>query len=504
MITLNNGTLNLNGNNDALSTGIALAGNGTVTGSGTLNLAVGAGVTNTAGANVINVNLAQAATNGTIKIGGGTLTLGGNNTNYAGEIYNSGTLVAAGSGSALGTGVLSNSAGSVLDLGGQTYGNTITNLGFTMTNSSTTKAVLNGPLGNGAIWYMGLAPGQSIQVNGTVTGNHSLNFSGGGTLVENSPSWASSASATISASADSTVQLTSTSAFGAFGGFKMNDAHLDLNGATAPADNIYIGSGTTTGANLYNSSATTAAANGAQLIINTTGTYVNGGVTNNYSRGIVGAVAGSTLNIGDQVTDLGAGTNNTRGTLEVSGAGIVALTNNNNAYSTAQVDQGATLSVLAGANLGATNAIAVAGSLISAGALTLPSATTITIATTNATSGSDFGQITVNSGTLTYAGTLTLNVPAGSSAYFDTLFNFTSQTGDFTAANIVEPSQSFVMSTTSGSGIWTAIDNSGVTYTFTDATGALTASVPEPGTCAMVGLGLSALAVTIIRRRRND
>jgi hypothetical protein len=90
------------------------------------------------------------------------------------------------------------------------------------------------------------------------------------------------------------------------------------------------------------------------------------------------------------------------------------------------------------------------------------------------------------------------------------VINFTSETGDASAVNFNDyTGNNAVVSVslteaTPGSGLWSGLDGTN-TITFNAASGTLAVnSVPEPGTCAMVGLGLSALAVTIIRRRRND
>ena len=128
---------------------------------------------------------------------------------------------------------------------------------------------------------------------------------------------------------------------------------------------------------------------------------------------------------------------------------------------------------------------------------------------TNALVQDGYDQIQINGGTLAYNGTLNINSPSSLAVLFGgatksvVLFSgMTSVTGDL--SNLYFNAGSSWVETGSGaSGVFSYTD-AGTTYTFTQATGTLAEAVPEPGTCAMVGLGLSALAVTIIRRRRSN
>jgi autotransporter-associated beta strand protein len=137
------------------------------------------------------------------------------------------------------------------------------------------------------------------------------------------------------------------------------------------------------------------------------------------------------------------------------------------------------------------------------------STTTLDIEDVNASAGTGYDQIVINGGALAYNGTLnitstqTLAQLFGGASQSVVLFSgMSTPTGDLTAVEF--NAGATWTETATSSGIFTYTDGVN-TYSFTDATGTLAATaVPEPGTCAMVGLGLSALAVTIIRRRRND
>ena len=54
-------------------------------------------------------------------------------------------------------------------------------------------------------------------------------------------------------------------------------------------------------------------------------------------------------------------------------------------------------------------------------------------------------------------------------------------------------------------GIWT-VSSGGLKYQFSDSTGQLTvtAAVPEPSTCMLLGIAMTAMVAMIVRRRRNE
>ena len=137
------------------------------------------------------------------------------------------------------------------------------------------------------------------------------------------------------------------------------------------------------------------------------------------------------------------------------------------------------------------------------------STTTLDIENINQAAGTGYDKIVINGGALAYNGTLNITSTStlaqlfGGAAQSVVLFSgMSTPTGDLTAVEF--NAGATWTETSTSSGVFTYTDGVN-TYSFTDATGTLAATaVPEPGTCAMVGLGLSALAVTIIRRRRND
>jgi|GEM_PF-2815315 len=226
------------------------------------------------------------------------------------------------------------------------------------------------------------------------------------------------------------------------------------------------------------------------------------------------------------LTKGGAGTLVLTGQNSYSGAttvssGVLAM-DGTNTFSALTVLTGATLAGHNGSlgavslNSGATlnpDLVSGARSLLNVTSLSLGSTTTLDIEYLNAPAGTGYDQIQINGGALTYSGALNIN----SLSSLATLFGGASQsvvlfsgmvnptTGTLTSVVFNQSGQAADTFASSGTGagvVWT--DQTG-NYTFTPSTGTLAViMVPEPGTCAMVGLGLSALAVTIIRRRRND
>jgi autotransporter-associated beta strand protein len=94
-------------------------------------------------------------------------------------------------------------------------------------------------------------------------------------------------------------------------------------------------------------------------------------------------------------------------------------------------------------------------------------------------------------------GALTLNFTTGAPTTDYLLFAGNSTTGTFDSINL---SGSFSGALVNNSGMWTGTSN-GYSFTVDQTTGALSvAAVPEPGVCAMLGLGLA--SVLFLRRRR--
>jgi len=211
-----------------------------------------------------------------------------------------------------------------------------------------------------------------------------------------------------------------------------------------------------------------------------------------------------------------AGNNNYSGATTVS-AGTLVI-NTTNTATAVTISSTGTLagnggSVGAVINNGALNLdlVSHANGLLTMTSLTLSAAstTTLDLENINQAAGTGYDQIVINGGALAYNGTLnitssqTLAQLFGGATQSVVLFSgMSTPTGDLTAVEF--NAGATWTETSTSSGVFTYTDGVN-TYSFTDATGTLAATVvPEPGTCAMVGLGLSALAVTIIRRRRND
>ena len=105
---------------------------------------------------------------------------------------------------------------------------------------------------------------------------------------------------------------------------------------------------------------------------------------------------------------------------------------------------------------------------------------------------------------LTYDGTLTLTLGttfAEGSYSFD-LFDFGSQTGSFDSVTLGGSYGGSLVN--DGLGVW-GLTSGAETWTFDQSTGALALGVvPEPSTLALSGLGLLALAVSALRKRRRS
>ena len=219
------------------------------------------------------------------------------------------------------------------------------------------------------------------------------------------------------------------------------------------------------------------------------------------------------------------------GALTQSGAGTLTLSGANTYTGATTVSAGILLinnttgsgtgtgavTVASGASLGGSGTISGAttiqsggflapgnspGILTFSGDLTLASGSFTNMEITGSTRGTDYDGIDVD-GALTYGGglTLTSNTLIGVGEY--NLFDFTSESGDFssiTLSGTAYASNAFIQD----GDVWDAIvDNQ--TYTYSQVTGNLvvaTAAVPEPETFALLG-GLLALTYVLGRRRHR-
>ena len=219
------------------------------------------------------------------------------------------------------------------------------------------------------------------------------------------------------------------------------------------------------------------------------------------------------------------------GALTQSGAGTLTLSGANTYTGATTVSAGILLinnttgsgtgtgavTVASGASLGGSGTISGATTIQSGGFLapgnspgiltfsddlTLASGSFTNMEITGSTRGTDYDGIDVD-GALTYGGTLTLtsNTLIGVGEY--NLFDFTSESGDFSSITLSGTAYANNTFTQDGD-VWDAIvDNQ--TYTYSQVTGNLvvaTAAVPEPETFALLG-GLLALTYVLGRRRRR-
>ena len=539
------GTLDLNGYSQAFS---VITGNGPIkTGAGTLTWSVAA-APSYAGAISIDANGTVAITNSYSETplnsftGSGTLsfqpvgaldstvyngipnyitnttstktsTFNNENSSFTGTSLFNNALVN------INTGAINATTGIITGLGSSTIknanGSGLNNIKITATN---TAYEMDNPINTGsAIDQMKLSPkiGDTFTLAGLVSGSGTLSIGTGGTLVL--------------ANANNSFS----------GGFIMNKGVVKI------ANGGALGTGPFT----WNIS-TDGTANGILSVTDNASLSQNidlGWSSTSYFVGEINVATGKKLTMGGNIltatnafytpialpssggaglTKSGSGTlvlngqNNYAGATTIS-AGVLAM-NGTNTATAVSVSSGATLAGQNG-SLGAVtissggtlnlDLVSGARSLLNVTSLSLGSTTTLDIEDVNASAGTGYDQININGGALTYNGLLNIN----SLSSLATLFGGASQsvvlfsgmvnptTGTLTSVVFNQSGQLADPFTSSGTGagvVWT--DQSG-NYTFTPSTGTLAViMVPEPGTCAMVGLGLSALAVTIIRRRRND
>jgi autotransporter-associated beta strand protein len=550
------GTVNVNS-----TVNVSTLSNNASTVSGTGTLSASTEVISSA-AGTISASVAGA---GSLTIKSGTLSLNGSNS-YTGQTYiGSSAALVLGNNNALGGSTFMTNTNGTLDLNGKSVSGVSMELNHgTLTNSSASSASWAGgiildptnatiALGNGNLTLGGA-------ITGGVTGNagiYALNYSGPGTLTLSgndtftggtrvstgqlnvSGSLLGSDTVTLASSAvlnltgagtvGNIVATSSTSAqiilgsSAANGGIVagstvLNHGTLDLAGASVGAIPLALTNGVIT-----NSSTSSASWSGNIDLqqTNSTISLENGSVT------LSGAITNGSTTQGSgtySLTKSGAGTLTLSGVDTYTGgtritAGLLNVTGSLLGSDTVTVNSGGQLSgtgsvgnvVLTGTaaltpSLGNNRAVLTLASLaINSSTAT----TTLDLENINQAAGTGYDQIVINGGALAYNGTLnitstqTLAQLFGGASQSVVLFSgMSTPTGDLTAVEF--NAGATWTETATSSGIFTYTDGVN-TYSFTDATGTLAATaVPEPGTCAMVGLGLSALAVTIIRRRRND
>ncbi len=522
-VDISGGTLNISNFTDTV--GSLVMSNGSVTGTGkltattytlsggTLDAPTGTGtmtVTNgsvtmngASDANTINVNL------------GGTLTLAGSSANSvnATNIYvNSGGTLLMATNDRIGNATALVVDGGTFDLA--TYNETVNSVvlkGGGALNSSSTAVVLvssntydmqsgsaTARLGGGSIDV-----GLTKTTAGTVVLSASNTYVGTTTISEGVLRIAhanalGTAQNGTTVSSGAALEMSNGIAVGAGENLSLSGDGVSSGGAlrNVSGNNNYGGAITMAANSRINSDAGTLTLDGA---IGGAGINLTvGGAGNTAINRAIATSAGTFTKDGSGTVTL-SGTNTYTGTTTVSAGAL--LINGNNAAATGAV------SVASGATLGGSGTIGGAttvdgtlapgsspGVLTFTNGLTLNSSaiTLMELAGTNGVVGTDFDQIKLTGGTLTYGGALTitnwgsfdlLTQPASYN-----LFSFSSKTGNFGSVAVGN-----AILTLGGSNTWTG-SSGGTLYTFTENDGVLTAAVPEPSTVALLALGFGAMA----------
>lgn len=520
--TISGGTLTNNGSaldarNGAINTTLAGSAGITKTTGGTLTL--GNTAANTfSGDTVVTEGVLTASSTNVVSIGG-NLTIGSSGGGNAATfnsgsasswaqgktltVYSNGTVnfgnnaqvLAAAStlnitgGTVIGTSIVNNAAATINLTGGTLNGNfTGAAATYNILSSATTSSVgIATSAGNQTFNVDDGVAATDLSYTGTLGGAFGIVKNGAGLMAATSNS-AYTGATTINAGTLSVVTLANGGTISNLGASTNVASNLLLrDGATLR----YTGSGHgtdrlfTVGSNGAGHSATLDASGTGAVSFTNTGSVAWG--TTNQTR---------TLKLG------GTGTaNNTLSALVAdNGTGAVSLTK-----------QGAGTWVLANANTytGATAveggrlALASGGSIASASALSIGSAATFDVSAKSAYAlGTGGVTIGVGSGSaglfeagaaaLTFGGTLTLDFAGPSFASSYNLFDFGSQSGDFTS--VVATGGISGTFTSSGADTWTGVFGD-FTLSFSETTGILSVSaVPEPSTFAAIS-GVMALAV---------
>lgn len=462
-----------------LTFGASTAQGGTLTAGGATNTA-GEIVFNTGAGITVNSVIADNGSGAVslVKTGTSTLTLNGNNTFTGGTFINQGTVTAISANSFGGAGrdvtVLTGATVNLGSAGGLTYANNFNLAGTALSLGGVGGATITtvGNTVSGTVTLMGDTTvggsGTNGTISGKITGDYNFSVLGGLTLTNTAN--------------DYTGHFGVNGILGPLGGnpvtVKLGADEVLANGAGK--GNVYI-SGSSTAGNY-----STLDLNGRSETVNglvSAGTAAQVRVTNT-------SATASTLTLGDNdQTATYAGT-------IIDGTGTVRIV---------KIGQG--VQTFSGLNTYTGGTAVDAGTLAIANTFTMSGANRIGIAAAGL-AGTNYATVRSTSGTLTFGGTLGINVTAslsGGESFNLFTANGGTLAGDFSNVSLTG---SYIASlTNNGSGIWTGTTN-GLDFTFSTSginAGILSvavSSVPEPSTYAAL-FGTLVLGIAVMQRRRS-
>jgi autotransporter-associated beta strand protein len=377
---------------------------GSVVNLGSNNLTVGSDNSSTTFAGILT------NTGSLTKVGTGTMTLSGANTFSGGSTLSAGVIRAANA-NALGTGSLSASSGTVLQVTNSI--NITNNLSVYSVQFLNGGNTLSGTITNNNTVY-DVIPGQTNTISGFMTGSGGVELIGGGTLNITGTTNNYTGNTVIS---NGTLQISTL-------------ANSNTVSSIGVNNNVTL-AGTTTSTNL--NASTTAAID-----------YTGGNVTTD--RTFVVNQGGGTINMASSSTEMTlTGSASGSGKLIV-GEGTLILNGATNAFApgSIQVDSGATLQLAANNQINDTTGLILNGGTFRTGTSTTGFSDTLGTLTLSASSTIDLGAWTTglrqltfaNSSAITWTGTLTITnwqgVAQQSSAVAEILFG----TGGLTSAQL--------------------------------------------------------------------
>lgn len=432
---------------------------------------------------------------------GKTLTVYGNGTvnfgNNAQNLSATSTLNIIG-GTVTGISI-GNNASTTINLTGGTLNGNFTGAAATynvLASSALSTIGISSTAGNQVFNVDDGAASTDLSYIGTLGGAFGITKNGAGHMAATSSS-AYTGATTINGGTLSVVTL-------ANGGTNSN-----IGAATSAASNLlirdgatlrYTGSGGSTdrlftiGGNGAGHSATVEASGSGALNFTNSGSIAWG--TGNQTRTLV---LGGTSTASNTLAALIANNGSEAASLTKRGAGTWVLTNANTYTGATSVEAGRL-------------ALGASGSIDSASELSIGSAATFDVSAksayaigtggvTIAVGSASAGLFDAGAAALTFGNSLTLDLTGGSLASSYNLFDFGSQTGDFTSVSVTGSVVGVLTLTSEDT--WTAAFEE-FTLTFSEATGLLSVgAIPEPSTYAALA-GVLALAVAGMRSRKRN